>query len=46
MQSLLTKISMAALFAASATASGLPDDNALVVDDVDLALDSTADLLK
>lgn len=41
MQSLLTKISMAALFAANATATQLPEDNL-----VDLALDGTADLLK
>ena len=40
MQSLLAKISMAALFAANATATTLPEDK------VDLALDGTADLLQ
>ena len=39
MQSLLAKISMAALFAANATATTLPEDK------VDLALDGTHDLL-
>ena len=40
MQSLLAKISIAALFAANATATELPENI------VDLALDGTADLLK
>ena len=40
MQSLLAKISMAALFAANATATTLPED-----EKVDLALDGTHDLL-
>ena len=39
MQSLLAKISIAALFAANATATTLPEDK------VDLALDGTHDLL-
>ena len=40
MQSLLAKISIAALFAANATATELPENI------VDLALDGTADLLQ
>ena len=41
MQSLLAKISIAALFAANATATELPEENI-----VNLALDGTADLLQ
>ena len=42
MQSLLAKISIAALFAANATATELPDE----LNVVDLSQDGTADLLK